>query len=107
MFSIVIVLFLTYSLTFTSTALVTIYQNAQFDPSNIHFKLEDLSYIESIEACICECSLNPMCITASYTGYNQSCSLYFAQLEQGQLQLMTIDTNSSVITFRNITIPGK
>jgi hypothetical protein len=48
-----------------------------------------------------------MCITASYTGYNQSCSLYFAQLEQGQLQLMTIDTNSSVITFRNITIPGK
>jgi hypothetical protein len=106
MFSTFTTLFFVCYLPYISTVLIAIYNNAQFDPIHNYSMLANLSSIELQQACICQCFLNSMCITASYNGYNQYCSLYFAQLEEGQLQLMTMDTNSSVISFKNKTLPG-
>lgn len=48
-----------------------------------------------------------MCKTVTYNGHDRYCVLYLAYLQEGQLQAMTIDANSSVISLSNITFPGK
>ena len=42
-----------------------------------------------------------------YSGYDRYCILYRAQLDEGQLRLMTTLTNSSVMSIRNKTTLGK
>lgn len=106
MFFKVIFLLLFFFLTFISTIPISIYNNALFNPIDAHFIVANLSSIQSQNICICQCISNSMCITATYNGYYQYCLLYFAQLYEGQLKLMTTDSMSSVIYFNNKTISG-
>jgi hypothetical protein len=72
-----IVLFL--SLTAVS-ALRTIFNNARFEPDDQNFELNTIQGVNSPLACACLCFNQTMCLTSSYSGIDQSCTLYFARL---------------------------
>lgn len=101
--------FIFFSLTYclSSSEIISVYSNARFDPIDIRFKLANLSSIESLDICTCKCYNDPMCLTANYIGMNNNCLLYFAQLWQGQLKLLTQNQNATVIYFEYKEISGK
>lgn len=106
MFSIYTTLYLICYLPLISTIPIAIYKNARFDPFDNHSIIYNFSLIESRQVCICQCFMTATCKTAAYNGYYQYCVIYFAYLQEGQLRVMTIDANSSVISLRNMMYPG-
>jgi hypothetical protein len=53
-------------------------------------------YTERI--CACQCYTDSLCINGAFIGINQSCTLYSASLQQGQIQAM-INSDASLISF--------
>ena len=86
---------------------VSVYENALFVPVDFHFYLNNLTGITSQRLCACQCSQNPMCLTAVYVGINQRCSLLSASIWQGSLKVVVRSNNTSVLNFANKTLPRK
>ena len=84
-----------------------VYENARFVPFDVHFFLYNITDIPSQGICACQCYEDPMCLTAIYSGIIQQCSLYFARLEQGFMQVFIKNENTGVLNFPNKTLPGK
>ena len=82
------------------------YNNARFQPNDQQFTLAVITQINSLMKCACQCFGNSMCLTATYIGVNQSCTLFSARPEQGSLKLMFTSTMASVLTFINKTLPS-
>ena len=97
---IVLALLICY-LPISSTILLKVYENARFEPFDNQSIISNLSGIHSRDLCICYCRWNTTCLTVMYSGYDRYCILYGAQLEDGQLRVMPILTNSTVISIRN------
>jgi hypothetical protein len=106
MISIYTILVLIFYLQFISTILIATYKNASFNPFDNHSIIYNFSSIQSREICICQCWMNSICKTVAYNGYYQYCVLYSAYLQEGQLQLMATDVNSSVISLKNMFFTG-
>ncbi|CAF1338371.1 unnamed protein product [Adineta steineri] len=104
MYSTTIIIFFIYCMVVSNTRSVIVYRNAYFDPIDTNYMLSDLSSISSDNICLCRCYENPFCFTANYFGNNQQCILFFAQLNQSQLRLVPINTNTSVYSFENRTV---
>lgn len=100
------VLILIFNFSLISTYSITTYRNARFEPFDNQSIISNLSSINSQDLCICHCRWNETCLTVVYSAYYRSCMLYRAQLNEGQLRVMTTLTNSSVMSIRNRTIPG-
>jgi len=90
---------------FTSLSAVPmiVYKDARFDPTNVETHLIDIFSIKTKNACACQCYANSLCITGNFIGINQTCILFSAYLQEGQVQMM-IDNNASVISFPDRTI---
>lgn len=56
--------------------------------------------------CACWCRNTTMCLTANYSGIDQRCTLFSANLNQGKLCLMVTSAMTSVLSFKNKTLPG-
>ena len=85
---------------------MTVIQNAQFNANEASFWLINISSINNQMDCACQCWTNSICITAMYQGINKICSLFVAQLWQGQLKLVVTTENITTISFPNKTITG-
>ena len=101
-----IMLWIVFFICVSSADKLTIYSNARFTPIDVHFLVTIKSSINSQTECACCCYNNTMCLTATYSGVDQNCTLFSARLDQGQLQLMVTSLMTSVISFRNKTLPG-
>jgi hypothetical protein len=88
-----------------STTPMIIYNNAQFNVSQVSSLLATLFPITTQNDCICQCYANSSCITGTFFGFNQTCVLFSVPLQQKQLSLMTTDRLTSVFSFSNRTIP--
>ena len=86
---------------------ITMYQNAQFNPIDMRYVFKKLSSINSSNNCLCQCFNHTLCFTATYFGINRTCLLTFAQLSQGQMQVVPTNINATVFTIRNRTLQGK
>jgi hypothetical protein len=82
-------------------------KDAQFIPDESLFQLDNISSIKNQLSCACQCWSNSMCVTATYQGTNKTCSLFSAQLWQGQLSSIITNKNTTTITFANRSVPGK
>jgi len=102
----VIILVYLASLSMTKTP-ISVYKNAQFNPINTLYIISTLSSISSVNACICACYNNIICATATYFGINHTCLLSFAQLSEGQLQVVPTIMNATVYSFKNRSFYGK
>jgi hypothetical protein len=102
--SIIVLLHLTF-LSPTIT-LLTVYNNARFDPIDRRYMISILSSISSVNACLCECYNNIICFTANYFAINHTCFLYFAQLNPRQLWVVPTIMNGTVYGFGNRSLPG-
>ena len=91
----------------TTMLSMRVIENARFDPIDSIFRLINASSVSSQLNCLCQCSTNSMCVTATYFGVSQLCSLFSAQLWQGQLTLVTTNQQTSTLTFRNKNITGQ
>lgn len=80
-----------------------VYNNARFDPNDTQSQLMDIFSVTTQHACVCHCYTNSSCITSTFIGINQTCILFSANLQQGQLRLL-INSNASVISFPNRTV---
>lgn len=80
-----------------------VYNNARFNPIDIQSQLIDIFSITSQNGCICHCYTNSSCITSTFIGLNQTCILFNASLQQGEIRIM-IDSNASVMSFPNRSI---
>jgi hypothetical protein len=89
-------------LVFVSTISITVYNNAQFEPTYTSSVLSSLSSVATLNACQCYCYDDSLCITGTFLGIDQSCVLFGAQLIQGQLKIM-INSLASVFSFPNRT----
>lgn len=78
---------------------LTIYNNARFQPNDIHFLLDTNTSVNSQLECTCLCYNNIMCLTATFSGVNQRCILYFARLDQGKVNIMATTEITSVLSF--------
>lgn len=97
--------FISY-LPWISTRFIVTYHNAEFNPFDMHSIIDNLTLIDSRNFCICQCFMNSLCNTVTYNGLNQYCVLYFAYLQEGELQTTAIDTNSTVISLRDMSSTG-
>ena len=86
---------------FAMTTSIILYRNAYFSPFDSRSLLSNLSFIDSTNSCFCQCSFNPLCSTLIYSSETQRCILFFVNLYQGQLKLMTTNTNTNVYSFNN------
>jgi len=84
--------------TFVSAIPMIMYNNAGFDPEDVHTQLINTISVATGDECACQCYTNSLCITGAFIGINQSCVLYSASLQQGQVGLM-INSDASVISF--------
>lgn len=80
---------------------ITMVNNAIFNPIDNIYCLGNLSDIKSLDVCICRCYTNLYCSTACYSGLHQMCFLYSADIWQGELILITISENTTVISLGN------
>jgi len=85
-----------------ATMPMTIYNTAQFNPTNVTDLLVTVYPVTTLNACACECYNDSLCITGSFFGINQTCVLFSAYLWQGQLRLI-INMFASVFSFSNKT----
>ncbi|CAF1510083.1 unnamed protein product [Adineta ricciae] len=83
------------------TTPITLYRNAYFSPFDSRYLLSNLSSINSTNSCLCQCSSNPLCSTLIYSSKAQFCILFFANLNQGQLKLVTTNIDTNVYSFNN------
>ncbi|CAF1358632.1 unnamed protein product [Adineta ricciae] len=83
------------------TISLTLYQNAYFSPFDSRYLLSNLSFINSTDSCLCQCSAYILCSTVVYSSTTQLCTLFFANLNQGQLQLVATNTSTCVYSFNN------
>ena len=65
--------------------------------------LTSLSSIATLNACACQCYNNPLCLTGTFFGINQTCILFSAYLAEGQLRLI-INKYATVFSFLDRTI---
>ncbi|CAF1454736.1 unnamed protein product, partial [Adineta ricciae] len=98
MFSSIILIFLIPSV---MTTPINLYRNAYFSPFDSRYLLSNLSSINSTNSCLCQCSSDPLCSTLIYSSKTQFCILFFANLNQGQLKLVTTNTDTNVYSFNN------
>jgi hypothetical protein len=91
----------------STTITLTVYNNARFNPIDKRYMIGTLLSTNSVNACLCECYNNVICFTANYNNVNQTCLLYFAQLNQGQLFVVPTIMNAQVYDFGNRSFPGK
>jgi hypothetical protein len=89
---------------FVSTTPMIIYNNAQFYVTGVRSRLTALFPITTQNNCICQCYANTSCITGNFFGFNQTCVLFSAHLQQGQLLVMTTNKLASVFSFPNKTV---
>lgn len=89
-----------------STIPITKYDNAQFIPDQ-GSDLITMLQLQTRDQCICQCSMNAVCTTVTYSGIDQSCSLYSSQFRREKLQLVTYDLNYVVFTLSNRMISSK
>jgi hypothetical protein len=61
---------------------LTVYNNARFEANDIHFLLDTKISVNSQIECACWCFNDTMCLTAIYSGIDQSCTLFFARLDE-------------------------
>jgi hypothetical protein len=106
MFCRIILFFIVYQQT-SSAIRITMINNAIFDPIDSNFWMANLSSITSCDSCICQCYARSNCVTANYYGLRQECILFLVSLQQGQLHLITIDENATVISFKNRSYTGE
>lgn len=86
---------------------LTIYNNARFEPADRHFELNTTQGVNSPSACACLCFNHTMCLTASYSGIDRLCTLFFATLNQGQVFAVPTSRGASAMSFKNKTLPGE
>ena len=86
---------------------LTIVDNARFEPTVSNMFLKNLSNILSRDQCACQCYSDPYCLTATYSGIDQQCSLFFARPQQSELHVLVTVKASSVMYFTNKTLPRK
>ena len=84
---------------------LSMHNNARFQPSDIHFVLDSKTLVQSQTECAWWCFTTPMCLTATFVGVDQRCTLIFARLEQGSLHIMVTNIITSVLSFKNKTLP--
>ncbi|CAF3733858.1 unnamed protein product [Adineta steineri] len=101
MFATMRIIFLASHIILSTTTPVTVYNNAYFNPINTNYLLSNLSSITSVNDCLCQCYDNAICFTANYFYTTHRCILFFAQLNQGQLQVAPATVNASVYSFGN------
>ncbi len=92
---------------FSFSSSLTIYENAKFEPNSIYLTLDNITQIYSQIDCVCLCYANVKCLTATYFGVERRCVLFMTTLDQGTVSLMTTNEMTSVLTFKNKTLPGK
>jgi hypothetical protein len=86
---------------------IIVYNNARFDPIDTRFILGQPFLVPSADDCVCECFNNTICFAATYFGINHICSLYFAQIYQGQLRVVPSIMNATAYFFNSATTTGK
>lgn len=90
-----------------ATISVPVYFNAQFNPNSATSKLANLFSIDSSTSCACECIANSQCLTATYFGINQTCSLFSIQINTKLLQIAVTVMDATVFDFGNTTVSGQ
>ncbi len=93
-----LILLLIVYFTFVSAIPMTIYNNARLDPGDVQNQLINIISVATRDECACQCYTDALCITGAFIGINQSCVLYSASLQQGQVGLM-INSDASVFSF--------
>ncbi|CAF1262900.1 unnamed protein product [Adineta steineri] len=79
-----------------------VYQLAEFIPVNDNSRVLTIFPVFTQDACACQCYANRWCITANFNQKNQNCTLYYAQLEEGNVKII-LDNSSNVLRFSNRT----
>ena len=93
---------------FSSSAIpLTIYENARYESNIFDTFQRSLTGIVSRDQCACQCHFDQWCVLASYSVLDQQCSMFSTQLYQGQLHVVSINRQSSVLYFSNKTSPSK
>ncbi len=77
--------------------------NVQFYVTNAYFLLATIFPSTTQNNCICQCYANSSCITGTFFGFNKTCVLFSAYLQQGQLSSMNTNSSTSVFSFPNRT----
>ena len=81
--------------------------DAVFVPIDPRYKIVNRSPIDSLNTCLCQCYNMTICFTVTYIGSTLTCILYFAQLDQGELQMVSSNVSASVFSFGNRDWNGK
>lgn len=89
---------LTFYCTAAGAIQVLIYNEANFYLNDNRSYLNVIYPVSSRNACICECSSNVSCLTATFSGNTKTCVLINAQLSEGKIQIL-LNMNASVINF--------
>lgn len=80
---------------------VRVYKNGYFEPFHPCRTLSSLSTIVTAENCLCQCANQRLCSIVTHFGYNQTCILFAAQLNHGQLRLTPTVYDATVYTLPN------
>lgn len=91
----------------SATISISIYHNARFVPNNITSNIVDLFVINSPTECACKCIGNTQCLTATYIGINQTCSLFSIQFNTKFLQVTTTHMDARVFNLGNRINPSR
>jgi hypothetical protein len=83
-----------------------VYHNANLKLSSNEFIVANISSVNTLLDCACNCSATPMCITATYSEIQQRCVLSSARLNQSVLSLVTISKKASVLSFLDKMLPS-
>lgn len=83
------------------TLALSVYTNSKFTVNNIQLNIENISYIDTLMKCACECYNNDMCLTATYFETYQQCALYSVSLDQGVLHVIPRNLSITTLTFTN------
>ncbi|UJR07894.1 hypothetical protein I4U23_012176 [Adineta vaga] len=86
-----------------STIRIAKINNAHLISSANSVKFAELSNINSLYQCICQCLGNSQCLTATYYSFNQRCLLFSATIKEQWLGKLPSNKNTTVITRANET----
>jgi hypothetical protein len=101
-----LVVLLLLRFTLVTTIHVTVYSTASFNPTSTTDTLITLVSLTTMDDCLCQCYNNMLCVTGTYFGIKQTCTLFSAHLWEGKLRLV-IDMFTSVFSFNRTTTLGK
>ena len=105
MFNKVVIFLFLYSATVSSSSWNTmtirgehakVEADAEYVPTNASIALSNVSNINSVIQCSCQCMLNEMCLTATYYADLRMCRLFSADSSQGNTSGRA---NAKVIRF--------